>query len=103
LVAGGADGAAQRQLPGRVVAAPAVMRPRRARPHDEDEGGDRDRVARASHAFLRSSARIGRLRTRLPVRRKSALQTAGATVGTPGSPRPPGASLESTMCVSTTG
>ena len=32
-----------------------------------------------------------------------ALQSAGATGGTPGSPDPPGAAPESRMCVSTTG
>ena len=40
---------------------------------------------------------------RLPVAAKIALQTAGATVGTPGSPSPPGAWPESRMCTSVTG
>ena len=40
---------------------------------------------------------------RLPVAAKIALQTAGATVGTPGSPSPPGGWPESRMCTSVTG
>ena len=57
----------------------------------------------AAQAFFRSSARIGSRRTRLPVAAKIALHTAGATVGTPGSPMPPGASPDSRMCTSVRG
>ncbi len=46
---------------------------------------------------------IGSVRMRLPVAAKIAFVTAGATLGTPGSPRPPAASPESRMCTSTTG
>ena len=56
--------------------------------------------AQARFSSLRS---IGSFLIRLPVAAKIALVTAGATVGTPGSPRPPGASPESRMCTSTTG
>jgi hypothetical protein len=59
--------------------------------------------ARRAQARLSSSVRIGSVRMRLPVSAKIALQRAGATGGTPGSPRPPGAAPESRMCVSTTG
>src|SRR5262249_40684350 len=38
---------------------------------------------------LKSSARMGNLRKRLPVTAKIALASAGATGGTPGSPTPP--------------
>ena len=40
---------------------------------------------------------MGRLRTRLPVAAKSALATAGAMTGVPGSPTPVGFSFDGTM------
>ena len=61
-----------------------------------------DRPTRGAHA-RRSSGRSGSRRMRLPVSAKSALQTAGATGGTPGSPMPVDGSLLSTMCTSTSG
>ena len=45
----------------------------------------------------------GRLRMRLPVAAASALATAGAIGGTPGSPTPVGFSVDGTMCTSTAG
>ncbi len=47
--------------------------------------------------------RSGSRRRRFPVAAKTALATAGATGGTPGSPTPPGFSVLCTMCVSTRG
>ena len=52
---------------------------------------------------FRASARIGRLRMRLPVAAKMALVTAGAMGGVPGSPMPPGASPLWMMRTSTCG
>src|SRR2546425_3068174 len=43
---------------------------------------------------------IGSLRIRFPVAAKIALHTAGAIGGVPGSPTPPCASLDGTMCTS---
>src|SRR5262249_19090906 len=81
--------------------------PRARRSPDEDgnvgplisEGGRPSPAPRDSlrQGFFRSSGRIGSVRMRLPVSTDQALQIEGATDGTPGSPRPPGASPESTM------
>src|SRR5215470_11701939 len=49
------------------------------------------------YARFRRSVWIGRERMRLPVSAKMALHTAGATEGTPGSPRPPAGWPESRM------
>ena len=48
-------------------------------------------------------AAIGRLRRRLPVAAKIALQIAGATSGTAASPMPPGASSLGSRCTSSCG
>src|SRR5437667_209296 len=48
-------------------------------------------------------APVGTLRTRAPVAAKIALESAGAIVVVPGSPRPVGYSRESTTCTSTSG
>src|SRR5439155_9662613 len=100
LVAGVADRAGEVEDLARVVATPAVV---------GEGGGGRQREQRRqeqrrarSHRLSRSLS-IGSVRIRLPVSTKIALVTAGATGGTPGSPRPPGAWPESTMMVSTVG
>lgn len=49
------------------------------------------------YASLSSSTRIGSARIRRPVAAASALATAGATTGVPGSPTPVGFSVEATM------
>ena len=55
-------------------------------------------VPRARYASDSGSAR-----SRLPVAAASALATAGAITGTPGSPTPDGLSVDGTMCTSTAG
>jgi hypothetical protein len=47
----------------------------------------------SSQAQAKSSLRIGKRRRRLPVAMKTALQMAGTTTGSPGSPMPVGSSL----------
>src|SRR5215472_14823148 len=74
------------------------------------QGKDGDKVRIQSHALLcnksapgsyaRSSLRIGKRRSRLPVAAYNALQIAGAITGTVGSPIPVGASVLCTMCTS---
>jgi hypothetical protein len=54
-------------------------------------------------SYARSSGRIGRRRTRLPVAAKIALHSAGATGGTVNSPAPVGGSSLGMMCTSTAG
>src|SRR6266849_2520608 len=61
------------------------------------------RLRERSRGYAKSSARMGRRRRRLPVAAKTALQTAGATTGKPGSPLPVGSSLLMTRCTSTLG
>jgi hypothetical protein len=55
------------------------------------------------YALFKSAARIGNLRTRLPVAMNTAFATLGPQVATIGSPIPPGFSVEATMCTSTRG
>src|SRR5207253_2701746 len=54
-------------------------------------------------AFSTRAGRSGTLRTRAPVAAKIALESAGAIVVVPGSPRPVGYSRDSTTCTSTSG
>ena len=58
-----------------------------------------------SHTFRRTVLDLdsGSARSRLPVAAASALATAGAITGTPGSPTPDGLSVDATMCTSTAG
>jgi len=53
--------------------------------------------SRLTTVYARSSLRMGKRRRRLPVALKMALQIAGATTGTVGSPIPVGASVLGTM------
>src|SRR5713226_2684217 len=53
--------------------------------------------------YAKSSLRMGRRRRRLPVAAKTALPTAGATTGKPGSPMPVGSSLLRTRYTSILG
>src|SRR5579864_1841781 len=71
--------------------------------HNEAPQGQRDGSLPRRYAFFRSVARIGSRRIRFPVAAKIALATAGATLGTPGSPTPAIFSLLGTICVSTFG
>jgi len=57
------------------------------------DGPDR---ARFSYDHFRSTSVIGRVRMRLPVAAKIALQTAGAAAGSPGSPNPVGGATDLT-------
>ncbi len=57
----------------------------------------------AAYAPCSDVAENGSDRSRFPVAAKMALEIAGATAGTPGSPTPVGASAEPTMCTSTFG
>src|SRR5262249_53413593 len=71
------------------------------------QGGQQDSSRHGNgprcYAFFSSPAWIGSRRSRFPVTAKIAFATAGATVGTPGSPTPPIFSLLGTICASTTG
>jgi hypothetical protein len=57
----------------------------------------------SSQAGAKSSWRIGKRRRRLPVAAKTALQMAGTTTGSPGSPIPVGSSLLGTTYTSVLG
>src|SRR5260221_6432889 len=59
--------------------------------------------AREEHAHAHFAEASGSERTRFPASAKSALATAGATGGVPGSPTPVGFSPPGTRCTSTTG
>lgn len=105
-----------RRKPGRLFPAPPVVglvdsldQPTLEDGLDEEIGaGRRPRVQRgrvevAGYQARRSAGRIGSLRIRLPVSAKTALATAGAIGGVPGSPTPPGGSALGMMWTSTTG
>ncbi len=58
---------------------------------------------RDAQAVTRRCAPIGKVRSRVPVAAKIALQIAGATNATAGSPMPPGVSSLSSRCTSSSG
>lgn len=82
--------------------------PCKARSADEPEprlsaGGRRETDARACvYAHFRLPSAIGKVRIRMPVAAKIALQSAGAAAGRPGSPKPVGGASDLTNSTSTT-
>src|SRR6185437_2821097 len=99
LVAGDEKFRAREREPARRIRDGRGRRVRRGEPGRGIQHRPRVRVRRLRYVESDS----GSTRSRLPVAAASALATAGAIGGTPGSPTPVGLSVDGTMCTSMAG